>query len=139
MGRRPYPGPDRKSMRDQILNKQAHIRRKDLPDGYPKEAADFVNKCLMREAHKRLGINGIDEVKSHPWFSDFNWEALRTKKMVPSYQPDSTKNNFDDRHVNKKAWNDTKEIEEHTNILRRGGDKKHMFDTYFYDKNKLLP
>lgn len=40
--------------------------------------------------------------------------------------------------MNKKAWNDTTEIEEQTKLLRRS-DKKTIFDTYFYDKNKLMP
>lgn len=48
MGRRPYLGRSRKDIRDAILNKQAQIKDKDLPNGYPKEAADFVNKCLKR-------------------------------------------------------------------------------------------
>lgn len=92
----------------------------------------------MREAHKRLGINGIDEVKSHPWFDGFDWDSLKAKKMRPPFVPDVGKQNFDDRHVNKKAWNDTTEIEEQTKVLRRT-DKKAIFDTYFYDKNKLMP
>jgi serum/glucocorticoid-regulated kinase 2 len=48
MGRRPYIGRSRKEMRDAILNKQAQIKDKDIPKGYSKEAADFVNKCLKR-------------------------------------------------------------------------------------------
>lgn len=58
--------------------------------------------------------------------------------MQPPFVPDMAKQNFDDRHVNKKGFNDTTEIEEHTKLLRRG-DKKTIFDTYFYDKNKLMP
>ena len=87
MGRRPYLGPDRKAIRDAIWNKQAHISKKDLPEGYPKDAADFVNRCLQRKAHKRLGMQGIEEVKSHPWFANFDWEALRTKEMEPPFVP----------------------------------------------------
>lgn len=46
IGKRPYLGKTRKEIRDNILNKQAAIKEKDLPFGYPNEAADFVNKCL---------------------------------------------------------------------------------------------
>lgn len=48
MGRRPYLGRSRKDIREAILQKQMSVSKKDLPPGYPKEAADFVNKCLMR-------------------------------------------------------------------------------------------
>jgi serine/threonine protein kinase len=46
MGRRPYLGKSRKEIRDAILKKQAMIKDKDIPMGYTKEAADFVNRCL---------------------------------------------------------------------------------------------
>jgi len=48
MGRRPYLGRSRKEIRDAILLKQAQIKDRDIPSGYTKEAADFVNRCLKR-------------------------------------------------------------------------------------------
>lgn len=119
MGKRPYLGKTRKEIRDNILNRQAIIKEKDLPFGYPNEAADFVNKCLQRQASKRLGLNGSNEVKNHPWFKDFDWEALRNKTMKATFVPDLKKANFDHGHVNLKAWNDTEEIQEHEELLRR--------------------
>ena len=86
------------------------LKEKDLPEGYSKEAADFINKCLQRQSIKRLGINGFNEVKNHPWFENFDWQALAAKKIKPSFVPDITLNNFDNTHVNLRAWNDTEEI-----------------------------
>jgi len=107
-----------------------------LPEGYPKEAADFVNKCLERKAHQRLGINGIEEVKGHPWFDGFDWDKLRAKEMKASFIPDVKKQCFDDIHVNKRKWNDTQEIDEQGAKLRRPS-KAEMFKDYYFDKAAL--
>lgn len=43
-GKRPYQGKSRKEIREQILAKQASIRRVDLPEGWSFESMDFINK-----------------------------------------------------------------------------------------------
>ena len=59
-----------------------------------------------------MGINGSEEVKGHPWFKDFDWDALREKEMKAGYIPDIKQDNYDNRHV-KREWNDTEEVNEH--------------------------
>lgn len=78
-------------------------------------------------------MQGAAEVKSHPWFKDFDWEALRTKTMKPTYIPDKQKENFDDNHVNNKGWNDTEEVLEYSQILKRASQKE-VFKQYYFDK-----
>ena len=39
---------------------------------------------LTRNAHKRIKLESI---KSHNWYSNFDWESLITKQMVPKYKP----------------------------------------------------
>ena len=89
LGRRPYLGRSRKEIREAILQKQIFIRDKDLPPGYSKDAADFVNRCLSRQPSKRLGMGGCHEVKAHAWFDDFDWEKLQSRQMKPTFIPDS--------------------------------------------------
>lgn len=90
----------------------------------------------MRQPSKRLGINGSEEVKGHPWFKNFDWEALRQKTIKPTYIPDQNKENFDDKHV-KRDWNDTEEVHEHQSMLRRPS-KKEVFNSYYFDKTKVV-
>jgi hypothetical protein len=45
-GKRPFVGKDRKEIRDHILSKQIQIKAKDLPEGWSREAMDFINKCI---------------------------------------------------------------------------------------------
>ena len=44
MGRRPYLGMSRYEIRDQILAKQVHIKRDDIPSGWSPDPASFINK-----------------------------------------------------------------------------------------------
>lgn len=51
------------------------------------QAYDIVCQLLQREPTKRLGYHSFDEIKSHPWFSDINWEALYKKEVIPPFRP----------------------------------------------------
>ena len=46
-GRRPYVGKSRREIREQILARQVHIKRYEIPDGWSLEAADFINKVFI--------------------------------------------------------------------------------------------
>jgi len=44
------------------------------------EAADICNKLIRRKPMNRLGfMNGVQEIKAHPWFNGFNWDALNSR------------------------------------------------------------
>lgn len=40
------------------------------------QAADLIRK-LIADSKERLGINGVDEIKAHPFFAGINWNRLR--------------------------------------------------------------
>ena len=46
-GRRPYVGKSRREIREQILARQVHIKRYEIPDGWSLESADFINKVTL--------------------------------------------------------------------------------------------
>ena len=58
------------------MQRQATIRKNEVPAGWSMEAADFINKCLARKASHRLGNKGNVEVKQHAWFATFDWQGL---------------------------------------------------------------
>jgi len=37
---------------------------------------------LKKDPSKRLGTNGAQEIKDHPWFSDIDWNKLAEKKVI---------------------------------------------------------
>jgi hypothetical protein len=59
------------------------------------EAADFINKLLQRKPLNRLGLNGPNEVKSHVWLRDYDWQSLLEKKIDAPYKPELNVDNFD--------------------------------------------
>lgn len=52
------------------------------------EAADFINKTLQRKPSNRLGLNGPEEIKSHIWLKDVDWQAIEEKKFETPFKPD---------------------------------------------------
>ena len=46
------------------------------------EAADFINRLLIRKPEIRLGSKGISELKEHPWFEGFLWNELYYKTLI---------------------------------------------------------
>jgi hypothetical protein len=45
----------------------------------------------------RLGLNGPEEVKAHPWLKDINWKKICDMTAEPPYKPNNSLDNFDRR------------------------------------------
>lgn len=80
------------------MAKQVQIRKDDIPEGWSREAADFINKVnerykifniqlLQRKPSNRLGLNGASEVKEHIWIKYFPWKELYEKKLEAPFVP----------------------------------------------------
>jgi len=97
-GYRPYLGRNRKEIKEAVLARQIHVHRKQLfENGWSFESGDLINKLLYRKPHKRLGCNGIKEIKEHSWFKNINWEELLNKQMKSPFVPKDG-DNFDKRY-----------------------------------------
>ena len=95
LGHRPYLGRSRKEIKQLILYKQVRLNECDIPNSWSLESADFINNLLKRKPNKRLGYNGIKELKSHIWMRDINWNALKRKELSAPFIPSHHKDNFD--------------------------------------------
>ncbi|SCU94643.1 LADA_0G09956g1_1 [Lachancea dasiensis] len=78
----PYYDEDVPKMYKKIL--QEPLR---FPDGFDKDAKDLLIGLLSRDPKRRLGFNGAEEIKSHPFFSQLNWKRLWMKGYIPPYKP----------------------------------------------------
>ena len=97
-GYRPYLGRNRKEIKEAVLAKQIHVHRKQLfENGWSFESGDLINKLLYRKPHKRLGCNGIKQIKEHAWFKNIKWDELFDKKMKSPFVPKDG-DNFDKRY-----------------------------------------
>ena len=94
MGVRPYTGENKNIIKEKILAKQVMIKNHEIPNGWSKESADFINNLIQRKPNSRLGYKGIYQIKQHNWFVDFDWKELYNMKMeAPFIPPDE--NNYD--------------------------------------------
>lgn len=60
------------------------------------EAADLIKKLLVLDPAKRLGANGADEIKQHPFFKGVNWSTLRKQQapVIPEPKNEIDTSNF---------------------------------------------
>lgn len=78
----PYYDEDVPKMYKKIL--QEPLR---FPDGFDREAKDLLIGLLSRDPKRRLGYNGAEEIKNHPFFSQMSWKRLLMKGYIPPYKP----------------------------------------------------
>ena len=73
---------------------------------YPKylsnEAIDILQKFFVKDPEKRLGNgeNGLNDIKSHPFFAEIDWDNLLAKKIKPPFIP-KLKNISDVKYIDK--------------------------------------
>uniref|UniRef100_A0A7S3NYM0 Uncharacterized protein n=1 Tax=Euplotes crassus TaxID=5936 RepID=A0A7S3NYM0_EUPCR len=70
---------------------------KDIKYGepeYPEEMSpackDLLKGLFKKDPGERLGgsKSNADEIKSHPWYSQVDWEIIKEKKIIPPFKPD---------------------------------------------------
>ena len=83
-----------------------------------KEAEDILRK-LITDPENRLGVNGADEIKSHPFFKGIDWNHIK-ETLIPPFIPD-LKNNFDTKYF------DEFEEDEHFYPINNDSNNKKKF------------
>ncbi len=60
-----------------------------FPRNFDRNAKSLVKHLLVADLTKRYGNlkGGVDNIKTHRWFSEIDWEALVQKKIPPTYKP----------------------------------------------------
>uniref|UniRef100_A0A6A7G739 cGMP-dependent protein kinase n=1 Tax=Hirondellea gigas TaxID=1518452 RepID=A0A6A7G739_9CRUS len=72
------------------------------PKHFSHQAKDLISRLLHMKPTKRLGVvkGGATNVKEHPWFDGFNWEALAEGRMlapiIPEIRGDDDLSNFEE-------------------------------------------
>lgn len=83
MGKKPYTF----SSKNDITYEKVILTQQETGNNYSKELCDFISKLIEIDPKKRLGRNGVIEIKSHPFFDDFNWKQLFYKTIKIPYTP----------------------------------------------------
>ena len=91
----PYYAKDREKLFNSIKSEQVKF-----PKYLSKEAVDLLCKLFIKDPEKRLGSgpNGLNDIKSHVFFSSINWESILEKKIKPPFTP-KLKNETDTKYI----------------------------------------
>ena len=88
VGYAPFCSEETKDVCYKVLNWKEYLK---IPDEIKisKEAEDLINK-MINSSDKRLGKNGIEEIKSHPFFKGVDWDNIRSTKapFIPELEND---------------------------------------------------
>lgn len=57
------------------------------PSFLKEDAKSFLRGLLTRDVSQRLGTQGVEEVKDHPFFNDLDWMRVYNKDYVPELVP----------------------------------------------------
>ena len=90
---------------------EINITQNDCP-GYSNQLCDFINKLLIKEPSLRLGHNGANEVRNHPFLDELNfiWNHIYHKTWRSPYKINIEK----EMQITKKAKKKEKLIDEKT-------------------------
>ncbi len=58
-----------------------------FPDEVFPSARSILTGLLTRDPAQRLGVNGADVIKRHPFFEKIDWRRLAQKKIQPPFKP----------------------------------------------------
>jgi serine/threonine protein kinase len=80
----PFQDEDPMNIYRKIINTKPRY-----PDGFDSKCKSLVKHLLRRDLSKRYGNlkNGVDDIKNHKFFDNFQWSNLLQKKVDPPHVP----------------------------------------------------
>ena len=102
-GMPPYYAKDREKLFHSIKTEQVKFHKY-----LSKEAVELLSKLFIKDPEKRLGSgpNGVDNIKSQPFFASINWESILEKKIKPPFTP-KLKSETDTRYIDPEFTSNT--------------------------------
>ena len=89
-GSDPFPFPFTSPPPPEITDKMYEKILRDplvFPDEVSPSARSILTGLLTRDPAQRLGVNGAEEIKRHPFFEKIDWRRLAQKKIQPPFKP----------------------------------------------------
>jgi len=93
-GKKPFDVRHREKAKKKYRGKQTQLDQSVLkrhPEFQPKyfspRAKDLLTNLLRKDPNKRLGKDGIDTIKKHPWFQEIDFVLLSTGSVDAPFKP----------------------------------------------------
>ena len=97
----PHYDRNRSKMNWKILNEELEV-----PSYISKSAQEILLGLLDKNPERRLGANGVQEIKSHAFCSKINWNSFLNKQVKPPLRPHIRSSNFDPEYKQLKVDED---------------------------------
>ena len=130
--KKPFISKNKKEIIYQILYKDINLNENDLPIEFKGNflICDFINKLLKKIPYSRLGgLNGINEIKKHPWLCECKWDKILNKEIV---SPCLNYINGENCNYYKNKKNDNFKCDNYNDILEKINNDK-IFKDFFYN------
>lgn len=88
------------SLHSKQIYKRILQRKFSLPEFLSDDAKDLINKLIDLDPLTRLGsgVNGIEDIKNHPFFESIDWNDVNNKNLIPPHIP-KIRSESDTEHV----------------------------------------
>ena len=73
--------------KNEVVNENVILTQEECDNYFSPQLCDFITKLIELNPKKRLGRNGINEIKAHPFFEGFNWKQLFYKTIKVPWTP----------------------------------------------------
>ncbi|KAH0792220.1 AGC family protein kinase [Histomonas meleagridis] len=103
----PFYGETLEEIMENVQNQQLEFPKDN--NQFTPHAKDLITKLLDRNPKTRLGANGPQEVRDHPFFSVIEWSKLEKKETRSIYIPQPGEKAFDlelSRRITKVVYDD---------------------------------
>ena len=84
-GKRPYAFQSKEDLKNAL--------NKSYRGNCSEDFIDFIRGLLKVNSRRRLGAKGIEEIMSHPWFKNFDWDKLENKELPSPFEGIKLENN----------------------------------------------
>ena len=135
IGERPYQGKNRQEIKEAMFKSEVNLNENNLPSSWDINVISLINGLLKRVKKYRLGNNGFDEIKNHPWLKDIQWDKIENNEF-PSPFIFESEDNFDESYAamgeNDSIYEGNKEL-----YINEVNEELALKDFYFNYKDKI--
>lgn len=98
----PFYDTNMEIMYEKIMTADLVFPRHFLP-----ETRSLLSGMLNRDVTKRLGYNGAEELKAHPFFAGLDWEKVMRREIKPMFKPPPSTSETDVRNFEEEFTRET--------------------------------